>query len=252
MCKDPVRFTSQWALIGVILFYTIGTALIARHTKKLFTPASAGGSEYNQYSSEYSQSSEYNQYYSRMPEQSNQPEPLVEDCAQDSIVGPIYQGGDEYDLMLYDVAFGAEQFNEDEDGNAEESSDDSNTEQITAEADDEKKDAPQELTKIRTKMKCVETILRKAVIKPYCVNGQVKGLRISGLEKISQAKDLLLKSGDVIIAVNGNSLSSKKDAYRIFKKARKEPIMIIDLLQNGEPKKFLLDFTPAPLLNLLK
>ena len=235
MRKDPVRFTSQWALIGVILFYTICTALIARHTNKIFKPASAGGSEYSQ--------------YSRISEQSNQPEPLVVEYLQDSITGPIYWGGDKSDFMLYDVAFGAEQFYHDgnQDGNTPEPSDEPNTQEI-----EEKKDAPQELTKIRTKRKCVETILRKAVIEPYCVNGQVKGLRISGLEKISQAKDLLLKSGDVIIAVNGNSLSSKKDAYNIFKKARKEPIMIIDLLQNGEPKKFLLDFTPAPLLNLLK
>ena len=231
MRKDPVRFTSQWALIGVILFYTICTALIARRTNKIFKPASAGGSEYSQ--------------YSRISEQSNQPEPLVEEYLQDSITGPIYWGGDKSDFTLYDVAFGAEQFYQD--GNTPEPSDEPNTQEI-----EEKKDAPQELTKIRTKRKCVETILRKAVIKPYYVNGQVKGLRISGLEKISQAKDLLLKSGDVIIAVNGNSLSSKKDAYNIFKKARKEPIMIIDLLQNGEPKKFLLDFSPAPLLNLLQ
>jgi hypothetical protein len=237
MRKDPVRFTSQWALIGVILFYTVGTALISRHTKKLFTPASAGGSEYSQYSREYDQCN------SRIPEQSNQPEPFVQEYAQD-IIGPIYQGGDEYDLMLYDVAFGAEQFN---DGSTEESPDDSNNEQITDDTDTEKKDAPQELTKIHTKIKCVETILRKSVIEPYCVDGQVKGLQISGLEDISQAEDLLLKSGDVIIAVNGNTLSSKKDAYNIFIKARKEPIMIIDLLQDGEPKKFLLDFTPAPI-----
>ncbi len=235
MRKDPVRFTSQWALIGVILFYTLGTAMIARHTKRIFKPVSAGGSEYSQ--------------YSRISEQSNQPEPLAVEYLQDSITGPINWGGDKSAFTLYDVAFGAEQFYQDgsQDGNTPEPSDEPNTQEI-----EEKKDAPQELTKIRTKRKCVETILRKAVIKPYYVNGQVKGLRISGLEKISQAKDLLLKSGDVIIAVNGNTLSSKKDAYNIFKKARKEPIMIIDLLQDGEPKKFLLDFTPAPLLNLLK
>jgi len=245
MRKDPVRFTSQWALIGVFLFYTVGTALIARHTKKLFTPASAGGSEYSQYSSEYSQ------YYHKISEQSNRPEPFAQKYAQDSTTVPIYWDGDKSALMLYDVTFGAEQFNEDEDGD-EEPPDDSNTEQITDDTDEEKKEAPQELTKIRTKIKCVETILRKSVIEPYYVDGQVKGLQISGLENISQAEELLLNNGDVIIAVNGNTLSSKKDAYCIFKKARKEPIMIIDLLQDGEPKKFLLDFTPAPLLNLLQ
>ena len=231
MRKDPVRFTSQWALIGVILFYTVGTTMIARHTKRIFKPVSAGGSEYSQ--------------YSRISEQSNQPEPLVVEYLQDSITGPIYWGGDKSDFTLYDVAFGAEQFYQD--SNTPEPSDEPNTQEI-----EEKKDAPQELTKIRTKRKCVETLLRKAVIKPYCVNGQVKGLQISGLEKISVAKDLLLNSGDIILAVNGSTLSSKKDAYNIFKKARKEPIMIIDLLRDGEPKKFLLDFTPAPVFNLLK
>jgi len=144
----------------------------------------------------------------------------------------------ESNLTLYDVAFGAEQFYKD--GNTNQPSDDSNTEEISD--TEEKKEARQELTKIRTKIKCVETILKKAVIKPYYVNGQIEGLQINGLDEMSEAKALLLKSGDIILAVNGKTLSSKKDAYDIFKKARKEPIMIIDLLQDGEAKKFLLDF----------
>ena len=109
-------------------------------------------------------------------------------------------------------------------------------------SDTEKKDAQQEMTKVRTKIKCVESVLKNAVIKPYCINGQIEGLQINGLNKISEAKALLLKSGDIILAVNGRTLSSKKDAYDIFKKARKEPIMIIDLLQDGEAKQLLLDF----------
>lgn len=119
-------------------------------------------------------------------------------------------------------------------------------------SDTEKKDAQQELTRVRTDIKCVISVLKNAVIQPYCINGQIEGLQINGLDEISEAKALLLKSGDIILAVNGQTLSSKKDAYDIFKKARKEPIMIIDLLQDGEPKKFLLDFTSVPLLNLLK
>lgn len=226
MHKNPVRFTSQWALIGVILFYTLGTTMIARHTKRIFKPASAGGSEY----------SEYSEYY-RISESPNQPEPLVEEHWQNSNTGLIHWDGEESNLMLYDVAFGTEQFYKD--GNTNEPSGDRNTDKI---GDAEKKDAQQELTKIRTKIKCVETILKNADIEPYCVNGQIKGLQINGLDEISEAKTLLLKSGDIILAVNGKTLSSKRDAYEIFKKARKEPIMIIDLLQEGEPKKFLLDF----------
>jgi hypothetical protein len=98
-------------------------------------------------------------------------------------------------------------------------------------------EAPTEpvLKKIRTKVKSIETVLRKAVIKPYHnINGQIEGLQISGLEKILVAKDLLLKSGDVICLVNGQLLSSKKIASKVFRKARKLPIMEVELLRNGQ------------------
>jgi hypothetical protein len=91
------------------------------------------------------------------------------------------------------------------------------------------------LKRIRTKVKSIETVLRKAVIKPYHnINGQIEGLQISGLEKILVAKDLLLKSGDVICLINGQMLSSKKIASKVFRKARKLPIMEVELLRNGQ------------------
>ncbi len=126
--------------------------------------------------------------------------------------------------------------------NTTEPSGDQNTEEMS---DTEKKDAQQELTKIRTKIKCVESVLKKAAIEPYCINGQIEGLQINGLDEISEAKALFLKNGDIILAVNGQTLSSKKEAFIIFKKARKEPIMIVDLLQDGEVKKLLFDFQGA-------
>jgi type II secretory pathway component PulC len=102
--------------------------------------------------------------------------------------------------------------------------------------------APQVLTKVRTKIKCVEAILKKAVIEPYYNNGQIEGLRITGLDRILAARDLLLKSGDIIRAVNGHPLNSKRQAYEIFKRARTKPVMIVDLLQDGEVKVLLFDF----------
>ncbi|MFZ2149355.1 MAG: hypothetical protein WAV28_19255 [Sedimentisphaerales bacterium] len=94
--------------------------------------------------------------------------------------------------------------------------------------------AIQVLTKIRTQAKCVEAILKKAVIEPYLIDGQIEGLQITGLEKILIAGDLLLKSGDIIRAVNGHPLNSKRRAYEIFKRARKLPIMKIELLRDGK------------------
>jgi len=220
MSKGPVRFTSQWILVGVIFFYTIGSTMIARHTKRIFKPASAGGSEHIKYS------------YSGNSESLNQTETLSgAEQRQNGIAGLTYWDVDESNLMLYDVAFGNEQQFYHNDSNTE-SSTDPNAE----------KDVQQELTKIQTKLKCVETLLKKAVIETYCVDDQTKGLQLSGLDEISEAKELQIDNGDVILAVNGNSLCSKKEAYEIFLKARKEPIMIIDLLQDGKPKKLLLDF----------
>jgi len=99
--------------------------------------------------------------------------------------------------------------------------------------------AEQVLTRIRTKMKYVEAILKKAVIKPYQINGQIEGLQITGLEKILAARDLLLKSGDIIRTVNGHSLSSKKRAYEVFKRARKLPMIEIELLRDGKSRTLL-------------
>ena len=158
------------------------------------------------------------------------------DCAAGSIEE------DELVLYLEDVqdtmtGLGIEQFFNGD--NTTEPSGDQNTEK---KSDTEKKEAQQEITKVRTKLKCVESVLKNAVIVPYYINGQIEGLQINGLDEISEAKALLLKSGDIILAVNGQTLSSKKEAYDIFKKARKEPIMIVDLLQNGEAKVLLFDF----------
>jgi type II secretory pathway component PulC len=95
------------------------------------------------------------------------------------------------------------------------------------------------LKRIRTKVKNIETVLRKAVIKPYHnINGQIEGLQISGLEKVRVAKDLFLKSGDVVRVVNGQFLSSKKVASKVFRKARKLPIMEVELLRNGKTMTF--------------
>jgi type II secretory pathway component PulC len=123
--------------------------------------------------------------------------------------------------------------------NTTESSDAQHTEKNS---NTDKNDTQQKPIKVQTKIKCVETILKKAAIEAYYINGKIEGLKLDGLEKISQAKALLLKSGDIILAVNGQTLNSKKKAYSIFIKARKESIMIVDLLQDGKIKTLLFDF----------
>ncbi len=214
------RFGSQWVLVGVIFFYTVGTTMIARHMERIVTPTSASGSE-----------------CTTIPEMPNLPEHLVGEYWQDSATGLIQPDKDGSNLKLFSNVFGTEW--------SSKGSDTTEThpgQNIEKTSDTVETDAPQVLTKVRTKIGCVEAILKNAVIEPYHNNGQIEGLRITGLDRILAARDLLLKSGDIIRAVNGHPLNSKRQAYEIFKRARTEPTMIVDLLQDGEAKVLLFDF----------
>ena len=220
--RCPIRFTSQWALVGVILFYASGTAMIAWHRERIVTPTSAGGSE-----------------CTTMPEIPNLLELLVGDYRSNSATGTSLTDEDGSNLKLLGDVFGTERFS---DGSVTTETPPGLNIEKTSDIDTVKTTstpAIEALTKIRTKAKCVETILRKAVIEPYQINGQIEGLRITGLDKILLARDLLLKSGDIICALNGHPLNSKQRAYEIFKKARKLPTMKIELLRDGKTKTLL-------------
>ncbi len=96
-------------------------------------------------------------------------------------------------------------------------------------------------TDVRTKIGCVEATLKEAVIEPHVVDGQVEGLRITDLENIKDAKDLGLKNDDVIRAANGHRLTSKQKAYQIFKKARSQAAISLELLRDDKTKKLSFD-----------
>ncbi len=92
------------------------------------------------------------------------------------------------------------------------------------------------LTTAGAKLSDIEIMLTKAVIEPYTIDGQVEGLKITGLENMRGAEDLGLKNGDIIRVVNGHRLTSKQKAYQIFKKARSQETMNIELLRDNETK----------------
>jgi len=211
MNRRPIRFTSQWALVGVILFYAVATAMIAWHRQRIVTPTSVGGGE----------------------------------CAAGNIEKdrPMSYSKDEQKTM---TELGTEQFSDLSRRVSDTAGGSDTTETPPIQNNGNTSDtvitstpAIQALTKIRTKAKCVETILKKAVIESYHINGQIEGIRITGLDKILLARDLLLKSGDIICAVNGHPLNNKRRAYEIFKKARKLPIMKIELLRDGKTETLL-------------
>ena len=86
------------------------------------------------------------------------------------------------------------------------------------------------------KVEYTETILTEAVVEPYDVDGRVEGLRITGIEKVEAAKDLGLKNGDIIRAVNGRRLTSKQQAFQVLKKARSQPDISVELMRGDKIK----------------
>ena len=88
------------------------------------------------------------------------------------------------------------------------------------------------------KLRDTAMMLPEAVIEPYAVDGQVEGLKITGLENIKQAKDIGLKNGDVVRSVNGHRLTSKQKAYQISMKARSQTTLNVELLRNNKIRMF--------------
>ncbi|NIP53349.1 MAG: hypothetical protein GWN67_23045 [Phycisphaerae bacterium] len=97
------------------------------------------------------------------------------------------------------------------------------------------------VTNTQSKIGYVEEVLNNAVIEPYSANGRIEGLQITGLENLSIAKNLGLKNKDIIRSVNGHRLTSKQKAYQVFKKAKSQPAIDIELLRENNNKK--LSFT---------
>jgi len=83
----------------------------------------------------------------------------------------------------------------------------------------------------------VEKLLRTAQFSPHLVGGQTGGIQISGLDKIPEAKSFGFQEDDVIRAVNGQTLTSKQKAVQVFKKARSQSAIEIELVRNGKVKE---------------
>ena len=80
-------------------------------------------------------------------------------------------------------------------------------------------------------------VLKKMEINPYVANGKENGIRISGLDDLILAKYVGFESGDIIQNINGQSVTNKRKAFQILKKARVQPSLEIQLLRNQEKRE---------------
>jgi len=83
----------------------------------------------------------------------------------------------------------------------------------------------------------MEAILKKVEVAPYLEDGQEKGVRITGLEDLSMARYVGFENGDVIQNINGSTVTNRRKAFQILRKARSQSSIDIQLLRGQQEKK---------------
>lgn len=83
-----------------------------------------------------------------------------------------------------------------------------------------------------TQVRGMEAFLEKMEVAPYIVNGEEKGLCITGLDNLSMAGYFGFENGDIIQTINGQMLTDKQKAFQVLKKARSQSLLNFQLLRN--------------------
>ena len=97
---------------------------------------------------------------------------------------------------------------------------------------------PKPVATLTDRLRHTLTLLAKATVEPYSASGEIEGLRITDLENIEGAKDLGLREGDVIRAINGQRLDSKKKALQTAMKARSQATLSVELMRDNKIETF--------------
>ncbi len=83
-----------------------------------------------------------------------------------------------------------------------------------------------------TQVQGMEAFIEKMEVAPYIINGEEKGLCITGLDDLSMAGYFGFENGDVIQTLNGQMLTDKQKAFQVLKKARSQSSLNFQLLRN--------------------
>ena len=83
----------------------------------------------------------------------------------------------------------------------------------------------------------MEAIIKTVQIAPYVEDGKEKGVRITGLEGLSMARFVGFENGDIIQNINGSTVTNRRKAFQILRKARSQSSISIQLLRGQEEKK---------------
>jgi general secretion pathway protein C len=69
---------------------------------------------------------------------------------------------------------------------------------------------------IQNAMENLGQLMEQATLRPHIEEGQTSGISITGIKPNAIFRKMRLRNGDVITAVNGNSIGSVEDAAKVF------------------------------------
>jgi len=91
-------------------------------------------------------------------------------------------------------------------------------------------------SQIDTALQDVNTLMKQVRIQPHFQNGKPDGLRLTGVRPNSIFYKMGLKSGDIIIGVDGKNIESVDDALKFYQSLQSASKVQLELKRRGRPK----------------
>lgn len=82
----------------------------------------------------------------------------------------------------------------------------------------------------------VGNLMRQVRIRPYFEDGNPEGVLLSGIRRGSIFEDMGLKSGDVVVGVNGDPIKSVEDAMKLYDGMKSAQNVEVQIKRNGRPQ----------------
>ena len=82
----------------------------------------------------------------------------------------------------------------------------------------------------------MDAVLRAVKFSPHVVNEKEEGLRITNLEGLNIASYIGLRNGDVVQDLNGQTITNRRKAFQVLRRAQTLPSSDIEFLRGAEKK----------------
>jgi type II secretory pathway component PulC len=83
-------------------------------------------------------------------------------------------------------------------------------------------------------------------VEPNVEQGRFQGFRILSLQPAEFWSQVDLREGDVVTAVNGQSIEAPEKAFEVFESLRSAPALRVWLVREGQPRELVLPIEGAP------